>query len=52
MCGDIIIDNLLKKSNYWIKYPEVSCDGVEFGCCRKKFKMIDLNVGGEHYGEI
>ena len=52
MCGDIIIDNLLKKSNYWIKYPEASCDGVEFGCCRKKFKMIDLNVGGEHYGEI
>ena len=52
MCGDIIIDNLLKKSNYWIKYPESSCDGVEFGCCRKKFKMIDLNVGGEHYGEI
>ena len=52
MCGDIIIDNLLKKSNYWIKYPEASCDDVEFGCCRKKFKMIDLNVGGEHYGEI
>lgn len=52
MCGDIIINNLLKKSNYWIKYPEASCDDVEFGCCRKKFKMIDLNVGGEHYGEI
>ncbi len=52
MCGDVIIDNLLEKSDFWVKYPEIAHDDAEFGCCRKKFKMVSVNVGGESYGEI
>lgn len=52
ICGDVIIDNLLKKSNYIIEYPEqVDCD-EEFSCCRKKFKMKSICVRGEDNGEI
>lgn len=52
MCGDVIIDNLLEKSDFWVEYPEIAHDDAEFGCCRKKFKMVSVNVGGESYGEI
>lgn len=52
MCGDTIIENLLEKSNYIIHYPEVVQDGVEFNCCRKRFKMKELDVRGDIDGEI
>lgn len=52
MCGDVIIDNLLHKSGYEIKYPEVVDDNEEFSCCRKKFRMKRVYVGGERDGEI
>lgn len=52
MCGDVIIDNLLEKSNYWVKYPEIAYEDAEFGCCRKKFKMNSIDVRSKLYGEI
>ncbi len=52
MCGDVIIDNLLCKSGGVLSYPEVVDDNEEFGCCRKKFKMKQINVGGDSNGEI
>lgn len=52
MCGDVIIDNLLHKSGYEIEYPEVVDDNEEFSCCRKKFRMKRVYVGGERDGEI
>lgn len=52
MCGDVIIDNLLHKSSYEIEYPEVVDDNEEFSCCRKKFRMKRIYVGGERDGEI
>lgn len=52
MCGDVIIDNLLHKSGYEIEYPEVVDDNEEFSCCRKKFRMRRVYVGGERDGEI
>lgn len=52
MCGDVIIDNLLSKSGGLIEYPEaVDCD-EEFKCCRKRFKMKKINVGGDIDGEV
>ena len=52
MCEDVIIDNLLQKSNYTLEYPEVVDTDEEFSCCRKKFKMKKLYVGGDNYGEV
>ncbi|MGN5455186.1 MAG: hypothetical protein ACI4XN_04305 [Candidatus Kurthia intestinigallinarum] len=52
MCGDVIIDNLLSKSGGIIEYPEQVHENEEFGCCRKKFKMKHIVVGGDNYGEI
>jgi hypothetical protein len=52
ICGDVVIDNLLQKSNYMIKYPETVEDGEEFTCCRRKFRMKSLYVGGESDGKI
>lgn len=52
MCGDVIIDNLLCKSGGILEYPETVYDDEEFHCCRKKFKMKKINVGGEHIGEV
>lgn len=52
ICGDVIIDNLLKKSGGMITYPEAVDSQEEFSCCRKKFKMKQLFVGEEYYGEI
>ena len=52
MCGDVIIDNLLYKAGYEIDYPEVVDDNEEFSCCRKKFRMKRVCVGGERNGEI
>jgi hypothetical protein len=52
MCGDAIVDNLLKKTNGIIQYPEAVDSEEEFSCCRKKFKMKQLYVGGEENGEV
>jgi hypothetical protein len=52
MCGDAIVDNLLKKTNGMIQYPEAVDSEEEFSCCRKKFKMKQLYVGGEENGEV
>ena len=52
MCGDVFIDNLLKKSGGVIEYPERVSINEEFVCCRKKFSMKRINVGGEIDGEI
>lgn len=52
MCGDVIVDNLLSKSGGIIEYPEAVCADEEFSCCRKKFRMKQISVGGEHYGEV
>lgn len=52
MCGDVIIDNLLSKSGGIIEYPElVDCD-EEFSCCRKRFRMKKISIGGEYCGEV
>jgi hypothetical protein len=52
ICGDTVINNLLEKSGHMIEYPEVVEDGEEFSCCRKKFVMKSICVGGENYGEV
>ena len=52
ICGEVIIDNLLEKANYIVNYPESVHDNEEFSCCRKKFKMKQIDVRGEVYGEI
>ena len=52
MCGDVIIDNLLSKSGGIIEYPEAVLSDEDFACCRKKFKMKHVNVGGDNYGEV
>lgn len=52
MCGDVIIDNLLSKSGGIIEYPEAVTTDEDFACCRKKFRMKQVNVGGENHGEV
>ena len=52
MCGDVIIDNLLEKANGVIEYPECVTENEEFSCCRKKFRMKRITVGGEKNGEV
>lgn len=52
ICGDVIIDNLLQKTNYMLEYPEAVDNDEDFSCCRKKFKMKALYVGGEDNGEV
>ena len=52
ICGNVIIDNLLSKSGGIIEYPELTDNNEEFRCCRKRFKMKRINVGGEKDGEV
>ena len=52
MCGDVIISNLLEKSGYIIHYPEKVNDSEDFSCCRHRFSMKELYVGGENNGEV
>lgn len=52
MCGNVIVNNLLQKANGVMTYPEVVSDGEDFVCCRKKFCMKSVNIGGEVDGEI
>jgi hypothetical protein len=45
ICGNVFIDNLLKKNNYIINYPEECIDGdINFGGL--KFKMKSKRIGG------
>lgn len=52
MCGDVIISNLLEKANYMVQYPAKVNDLEDFSCCRHRFKMKQLYVGGTNNGEI
>lgn len=52
ICGDVVVDNLLQKANYVVKYPESVESDEEFSCCRKKFRMKSIYVGGENDGEV
>lgn len=46
ICGDIIINNLLKNNNYSISYPILDSTGdIEFG--GEKFSMITMEVKNE-----
>ena len=51
MCGDTIIKNLLAKAGGYVEYPQLVESDEEFGCCRKKFRMKKICLGGQH-GEI
>ena len=46
VCGDTIIDNLLKKNNNNLYYPKRVDDGGEFECCGHKFAMTKLKILG------
>lgn len=47
VCGDVIIDNLLKNNNDNMYYPQkVSSDG-EFWCGGHQFVMKKIRIGGE-----
>ena len=50
--GDIIIENLLEKSNGILAYPEMVNDNEDFSCCRKKFRMKQISIGDDAYGEV
>ena len=52
ICGDVVIDNLLDKSGHMITYPAAVLEDEEFSCCRKKFKMKTMYVGGVDDGEV
>ena len=47
-----IIENLLEKSNGILAYPEMVNDNEDFSCCRKKFRMKQISVGDDAYGEV
>lgn len=47
VCGDVIIENLLKNNNDNMYYPQkVDSDG-EFWCCGHQFVMKKIRIGGE-----
>ena len=52
ICGDVIIENLLRANNYMIEFPEYVHENEEFACCRKKFRMKSICVRGDVDGEI
>lgn len=52
MCGNVIVNNLLTKTKGMLSYPERVDTDEEFFCCRQKFRMKQINVGGEEYGEV
>lgn len=52
ICGDTIIENLLRKHNHVISYPECVDSDEEFVCCRNKFRMKTIKIGGDFIGEI
>ena len=46
VCGDIIIQNMLKKNDYMMTYPERS-ENAEFWCGGVKYADRTIKVGGE-----
>ena len=52
MCGDTIIKNLIAKSGGYIEYPEEVDENEEFNCCRKKFRMKRIYIGGDCSGDV
>lgn len=47
VCGETIIDNLLKNNNKNMYYPEKVDDNEEFWCCGQRFVMKKLKIGGD-----
>lgn len=48
ICGDVIIENLLKNNNYNMYYPQKVDENEEFWCKGNKFSMKKLKIGGEN----
>lgn len=53
ICGNVIINNLLKKSNGIIYYPQMVDEGGDFEYCGKQFKMCkkEMEVLSDDYFE-
>ena len=51
VCGDQIIENMLKKHDNVLTYPE-KCLEAEFSCCGTKFFSKTIKVGGEKADEV
>lgn len=51
ICGDTIVDNLLKRNNNIIRYPK-KCENGDFWCCGNQFSMETLVYGGEKDEEL
>ena len=47
VCGDVIIENLLKNNNDNMYYPEKVDSEGEFWCCGHQFIMKKIRIGGE-----
>lgn len=48
MCGDIIVDNLLERNNYYISYPELDDNG-EFSFGGNRFTIKTYNLAEEFF---
>ena len=51
VCGDQIIENMLKKHDNMLTYPE-KCSESEFSCCGAKFVSKTIKIGGEKANEV
>ncbi len=51
VCGNQIIENMLKKHDNVLTYPE-KCLEAEFSCCGTKFFSKTIKVGGEKADEV
>lgn len=47
VCGDVIIENLLKNNNDNMYYPQKVDSEGEFWCCGHQFVMKKIRIGGE-----
>lgn len=47
VCGDVIIENLLKNNNDNMYYPQKVDSEGEFWCCGHQFIMKKIRIGGE-----
>lgn len=47
LCGNTIVDNLLRHSNGVITYPKRVNENAEFECMGQKFVMTTIDVAGE-----
>lgn len=47
VCGDVIIENLLKNNNDNMYYPQKVDSEGEFWCCGHQFTMKKIRTGGE-----